>query len=71
MMSFSPVIAHLLQSIEPKQLGPYGGGCYTAKNETVKLEPVVLKKLHLGLNTEKVVYGKVVCSVHDDDGVPL
>jgi hypothetical protein len=61
----------LLQSIEPKQLGPYGGGCYTARNETVKLELIVLKKLHLGINLEKVVLGKVVCSVHDDDAVPL
>jgi hypothetical protein len=61
----------LLQSIHPKQLGPYGGGSYTVKNETVKLEPVVLKTLGLGINIEKVVFGKVVCSVHNDDAVPL
>jgi hypothetical protein len=61
----------LLQSIHPKQLGPYGGGCYTVRNETVKLEPVVLKNLHLGINLEKLVLGKVVCSVHNDDPVPL
>ena len=62
---------HILQSIESKQLGPYEGGCYTANNKTVKLEPVALKKLQLGINLEKVVLGKVVCSVHNDDVVPL
>lgn len=61
----------MLQSIEPKQLGPYEGGCYTAKNKTVKLEPMSLKKLQSGINLEKVVLGKVVCSVHNDDVVPL
>jgi hypothetical protein len=61
----------MLQSIEPKQLGPYGGGCYTARSETIKLEPVHLKKLHSGINLETVVLGKVVCGVHDDDAVPL
>jgi hypothetical protein len=61
----------MLQSIESKQLGPYEGGCYTANNKTVKLESVALKKLQLGINLEKVVLGKVVCSVHNDDVVPL
>jgi hypothetical protein len=59
-----------LQSIEPKQLGPYGGGSYTAGNETVKMMLVVLKELNLEINSEKVVLGKVVCSVQDD-AVPL
>jgi len=68
---FLPSLLVTLQSIEPRQLGPYGGGYYTARNETVKLEPIVLKKLQLGINRNKVVLGKVVCSVHDDDDVPL
>jgi len=61
----------MLQSIESKQLGPYEGGCYKANNKTVKLEPIALKNLQLGINLEKVVLGKVVCSVHIDDDVPL
>jgi hypothetical protein len=61
----------VLQSIEPKQLGPYEGGSYTSNNKTVKLEPDALKKLQLGINLEKVVLGTVVCSVHNDDVVPL
>jgi hypothetical protein len=61
----------VLQCIEAKQLGPYEGGSYTANSKTVKLEPVALKKLQLGINLEKVVLGKVVCSVHNDDVVPL
>ncbi|PNF35240.1 Tetratricopeptide repeat protein 5 [Cryptotermes secundus] len=64
-------LQQMVQSIEPKQLGPYGGGSYTARNETVKLEPIVLKNLHLGTNLEKVVLGKVVCSVHNDNVVPF
>ncbi|GFG36093.1 hypothetical protein Cfor_03666 [Coptotermes formosanus] len=64
-------LQQMVQSIESKQLGPYEGGCYTAKNKTVTLEPVALKKLQLGINLEKVVLGKVVCSVHDDDVVPF
>jgi hypothetical protein len=60
----------VLQSIGSKHLGPYEGGSYTANNTTVKLALVTLKTLHLGVNLEKVVLGKVVCSVHDD-AVPL
>ncbi|XP_021916579.1 tetratricopeptide repeat protein 5-like isoform X2 [Zootermopsis nevadensis] len=64
-------LQQMVQSIEPRQLGPYGGGSYTTRNETVQLEPIILKKLHSGINLEKVVLGKVVCSVHNDDAVPF
>ncbi|KAF2901649.1 hypothetical protein ILUMI_04537 [Ignelater luminosus] len=62
----------ILQSISSKQLGPYGGGSYTSPTgQTVKLEEVLLNDLKPGLNEEKVVLGKVVCSVYNEDGVPF
>ncbi|XP_069686629.1 tetratricopeptide repeat protein 5-like [Periplaneta americana] len=64
-------LQQLVQSIDFKQLGPYSGGSYTARNETIKLEHVPLKNLQPGINLEKVILGKVVCSVHDDDAVPF
>lgn len=62
----------LLQSIDSKQLGPYTGGSYTSTNgQSVKLTEVYLSELKSGINLEKLVLGKVVCSVHNDDSVPL
>ena len=60
-----------MQSINSKQLGPYSGGSYTSRDETVKLEHISLKDLQAGMNAEKVVLGKVVCSIQDTDAVPL
>lgn len=60
------------QSIGSKQLGPYGGGSYTSSlGQTVKLIEARLNDLKEGLNEEKVVLGKVVCSVMNEDTVPL
>ncbi|KAJ8913318.1 hypothetical protein NQ315_013288 [Exocentrus adspersus] len=62
----------MLQSIDSKLLGPYGGGSYTSTNgETVKLVEIQLSDLKPGINEEKVVLGKVVCSVRNQDTVPL
>uniref|UniRef100_A0A1B6KVA8 Tetratricopeptide repeat protein 5 OB fold domain-containing protein n=1 Tax=Graphocephala atropunctata TaxID=36148 RepID=A0A1B6KVA8_9HEMI len=61
-----------LQSIEPKQLGPYEGGQYTAPNsQSVKLRLQPLSSLQSGVNCELVVLGKVICSVRNDDYVPF
>ncbi|PIK44223.1 putative tetratricopeptide repeat protein 5 isoform X1 [Apostichopus japonicus] len=47
-------------------------GSYTGANkETVKLEPCPLSKLVEGKNLEKVVVGKVVCSVSLDEPIPF
>ncbi|XP_068083092.1 tetratricopeptide repeat protein 5 [Anabrus simplex] len=65
-------LTQMLQSLDPKQLGPYHGGNYTSPSGTsVKLDLIPLSDMKRGLNTEKVVLGKVVCSVHDEDAVPF
>ncbi|PSN54645.1 Tetratricopeptide repeat protein 5 [Blattella germanica] len=64
-------LQQMVQSINAKQLGPYTGGSYTSGKDTVKLEQVSLKQLQTGVNPEKVVLGKVVCSIQDDDAVPF
>ncbi|KAJ3658963.1 hypothetical protein Zmor_010675 [Zophobas morio] len=66
-------LQQILQSIDSKQLGPYGGGSYTSTTtqQTVKLDEISLNTLKSGLNEEKVVLGKVVCTVHNEDSVPF
>ncbi|KAK9876699.1 hypothetical protein WA026_014078 [Henosepilachna vigintioctopunctata] len=62
----------LLSSIEAKQLGPY---LEDTKNivtgENRKLVKVNVKDLIPGLNELKVLLGKVVCSVRNEDTVPF
>ncbi|KAJ8927962.1 hypothetical protein NQ314_019487 [Rhamnusium bicolor] len=65
-------LQQILQSIDSKQLGPYAGGSYTSTNgQTVKLEEMLLSNLKPGINEEKVVLGKVVCSIRNEDTVPF
>lgn len=62
----------MFQSIDSRQLGPYAGGSYTSTTgQTAKLVQTSLADLKPGLNQEKVILGKVVCSVMNDDTVPL
>ncbi|XP_074026151.1 tetratricopeptide repeat protein 5 [Leptinotarsa decemlineata] len=62
----------ILQSIDSKLLGPYGGGSYTSSNgQKVNLTEAALPDLKPGMNEEKVVLGKVVCSVRNEDTVPF
>ncbi|XP_071452469.1 tetratricopeptide repeat protein 5-like [Hetaerina americana] len=62
----------LIQAIDEKQLGPYQCGTFLSSgNETVKIEHVQLSQLNPGVNPEKVILGKVVCSVVSEDGVPF
>lgn len=62
----------LTSSIRDADLGPYGGGSYeTPKGKTVKLEHIPFSDLHSDLNTEKVIAGKVICSVQHTHPVPL
>lgn len=60
-----------MQALDIKHLGPYKGGSYKSGDKSIKLDIIPLKDLVLGLNTEKVVFGKVVCWIQDSDCVPL
>lgn len=65
-------LVQMIQSLDPKLLGPYGGGSYTSpKGKSVKLEYIPFRSLQCGQNVEKVVLGKVVCSLQDEDNVPF
>lgn len=62
----------ILTSIDSKQLGPYGGGSYiSSKGEQAKLTEISYNSMKPGLNEEKVILGKVICSVRNEDTVPL
>lgn len=61
-----------MSSFKQNDLGPYGGGSYTSPNgQAVKLEQCVLSRLQEGANPEKVVVGKVVCSIATEELIPL
>ena len=65
-------LQQLMSSFKSSDLGPYGGGSYSAPNgKTVKLQQVPLTGLKDGLNEERVVIGKVVCSFATDEPIPL
>ncbi|XP_029161351.1 tetratricopeptide repeat protein 5-like [Nylanderia fulva] len=61
----------LIRGLDIKHLGPYKGGSYTSGEKSLKLDLISLKELALGLNIEKVVFGKVVCWIQDSDCVPF
>ncbi|KAG5892233.1 hypothetical protein JTB14_022298 [Gonioctena quinquepunctata] len=62
----------ILQSIDSKQLGPYNGGSYTSSSgQKVDLKECTVADLKSSVNEEKVVLGKVVCSVRNEDTVPF
>ncbi|XP_065158278.1 tetratricopeptide repeat protein 5-like [Atheta coriaria] len=62
----------LLQTLDSKHLGPYGGGTYISTNgQKINLQHVHFNDLKPGLNEQKVVLGKVVCSVRNEDTVPF
>ncbi|XP_034194558.2 tetratricopeptide repeat protein 5 [Osmia lignaria lignaria] len=61
----------MIRALDVKHLGPYKGGSFTSGQKTVKLDLVSLKTLTLGLNPEKVIFGKVVCWIQDTDCVPF
>ena len=62
----------LSQSPRESALGPYAGGSYTSHSgKSVKLDRCYFSELHDEVNSEKVVMGKVVCTVPSEDPVPL
>ena len=64
---FNSLVESLKSGSEGSLLGPYGGGEF----KSVSLKPVAFSDLEEGLNGEKVVVGKVICSVHTADEVPF
>merc|ERR1711874_85987 len=62
----------LVESVKPVQLGPYHGGSYKSPSgTTVSLKQQEFSKLEPGLNSGKVILGKVICSVHTEESVPF
>ncbi|XP_077275476.1 tetratricopeptide repeat protein 5 [Temnothorax americanus] len=61
----------LIRALDVKHLGPYKDGAYTYGGKSVKLDLIPLRELAIGLNIEKVVFGKVVCWIQDSDCVPF
>jgi len=65
-------VATLVDNIKPVHLGPYDGGSYKSPSgTTVNLKQEEFSKLEPGLNSGKVILGKVICSVHTEDSVPF
>jgi len=65
-------LAQLIDSVASSQLGPYANGSYLHHSGSrVKLEQKTFSKLQPGLNTETVVVGRVICSVHTENTVPF
>lgn len=65
-------LTQLVESIDEKQLGPYKGGSYLHHNGTkVPLRLLPFSQLQPGLNSETVVLGRVICSVHTENTVPF
>jgi hypothetical protein len=65
-------LAQLIDSIDDKQLGPYGGGSYlhhSGARVALALRP--FGALQPGLNSGTVVLGRVICSVHTENTVPF
>ncbi|XP_045192909.1 tetratricopeptide repeat protein 5-like isoform X3 [Mercenaria mercenaria] len=62
----------LSQSPRDSALGPYAGGGYTSNSgKSVKLMRCSFKDLETGVNPERVVLGKVACTIPTDDLVPF
>lgn len=62
----------LVQSIKDSDLGPYAGGTYTSPSQkTINLTKCNFGDLSADINSEKVIVGKVVCSLATDEPVPL
>jgi len=66
-----------LQSLVDKislqsDLGPFSGGSYaSASGLRVTLTPVTVSGLQAGVNSERVIVGRVVCSVSTESAITL
>uniref|UniRef100_A0A2A4J8R8 Tetratricopeptide repeat protein 5 OB fold domain-containing protein n=1 Tax=Heliothis virescens TaxID=7102 RepID=A0A2A4J8R8_HELVI len=64
-------LASMVQSIDRKMLGAYGEGVHSFAGREVALELTRLDALQEGPNEAKVILGKVVGSIHNDNAVPF
>ncbi|XP_075981931.1 tetratricopeptide repeat protein 5-like [Anticarsia gemmatalis] len=66
-------LANMVQSIDKKMLGCYGEGSLHkfGRSREVALELTRLDQLQEGSNEAKVVLGRVVGSIHNDNAVPF
>ncbi|KAG1714099.1 Tetratricopeptide repeat protein 5 [Nymphon striatum] len=65
-------LQNMLSSLSLANLGPYQGGGYASnKGNAISLEQTNLNDLSPGVNYNKVVVGRVVCSVNSEDNVPF
>ncbi|KAK7114758.1 tetratricopeptide repeat protein 5-like isoform X2 [Littorina saxatilis] len=61
-----------LNSLSVKDFGPYAGGSYTSPHgQTIELAPIPTTDLAPEVNSNKVICGKVVCSVESNSTVPF
>ncbi|XP_063895523.1 tetratricopeptide repeat protein 5 isoform X2 [Helicoverpa armigera] len=68
----SKKLAGMVQSLDRKMLGAYGEGLHAfAGRREVALELTRLDALQEGPNEAKVILGKVVGSIHNDNAVPF
>ncbi|XP_011499359.1 PREDICTED: tetratricopeptide repeat protein 5-like [Ceratosolen solmsi marchali] len=63
-------LLQMIQALNAKHLGLYKEE-YTSGNNSIKLELIHLNDLIPGINSEKIVVGKVVCWIQDSDSVPF
>lgn len=62
----------MIESIKPSDLGPYGGGTYTSPlGKAVDLTKCKFNELKSDVNQNKVIVGKVVCTITTSQPVPL
>jgi len=58
--------------LPPSDLGPYAGGSYTSPSGlSATLELVPLSRLQSGVNAERVIVGRTVCSLCMESAVAL
>ena len=62
----------LVDSLCSSDLGPYAGGSFKgAKGVSVNLSPATIDELRVGSNEERVLSGKVVCSIQSEHSAAL
>jgi hypothetical protein len=62
----------MINSLKESDLGPYSGSKYTSNSgQTINLEHVMLNSLKVGFNENKVISGKIVGIVPQEEPIPL
>lgn len=62
----------MLSTLTHRDLGPYGSGSYTSPSGvSIDLQHISVSELEPEINSNKVIVGRVVCSVDTNTTVPL